>query len=240
MPADDRALVGIGAVLERLRPDFPEVSISKIRYLEAEGLVSPTRTGAGYRRYSPEDVARLRYVLVAQRDRYLPLKVIRQELEAVDRGLVPDADGHPVVPERPDEPSVEAGAVVEPTPARRPLRLTPRELRETAGISGDTYRELVSFGLVDGRAEHHDELTLDVARAAASLVDAGIEVRHLRSFRSAAEREAGLVEHVLGRRGLGSRAAQDEGVDDGATVEQVAQDCLDLHVALLRRELERR
>lgn len=237
----DRSLLGIGAVVERLRPDFPDVSISKIRFLESEGLVTPTRTPSGYRKYAPADVERLRFVLTAQRDRFWPLKVIRDRLEALDRGLVPDDDGRPVVPGAAAVTATggsPAKGEQPPAAPRRPLRLTPAELREAAGIGADTYRELVSYGLLPGTAGvEHDEHALEVARSAGALVAAGIEVRHLRSFRTAAEREAGLVEHVLGRRGLRGRAAVDDGVDDAATAEQVAQDCLDLHVALLRREL---
>ncbi|GAB3116931.1 MerR family transcriptional regulator [Janibacter alkaliphilus] len=232
MAGDDRDLIGIGAVLERLQPDFPDVTISKIRFLESEGLITPARARSGYRRYGPADLERLRFVLTAQRDRFWPLKVIRERLEAMDRGLVPDDDGQPVVPAAADP----APAVAAPL---APLRLTAAELCRSAGIDEDTYRELVSYGLVDGTAEHHDAATLEVARAAGALVGAGIEVRHLRAFRTAAEREIGLVEHVLGTRGLRGREARADGVDDGAAAETVAQECLDLHLALLRRELDR-
>ena len=86
----------IGAVLAALKPDFPDVSISKLRFLEAEGLVTPARTGSGsYRSYTTEDLDRLRYVLTAQRDHFWPLKVIREALDALDRGLTPDSDSGP-------------------------------------------------------------------------------------------------------------------------------------------------
>src|SRR5919202_4161211 len=92
-PAPSRAFMSIGEVLSQLRPEFPDVTISKIRFLEAEGLIEPDRTAAGYRKFSRDDVARLRYVLSAQRDRYLPLRVIKQHLEALDRGLEPPSPG---------------------------------------------------------------------------------------------------------------------------------------------------
>lgn len=235
MPAADQTRLGIGAVLTLLRPDFPDISISKIRFLEAEGLVTPERAPSGYRKYSGDDVERLRFVLAAQRDRFWPLKVIRERLEAMDRGLVPDDEGRPVVPVA--EPG--AAAPISLTAPRSPLRLTPEELRQSAGIDAATYRELVSYGLLDGSAEHHDDAALAIARSAGALVGAGIEVRHLRAFRTAAEREVGLVEHVLGQRGLRGRAARAEGVDDEAAAEEVAGRCLALHVALVRRELDR-
>ena len=89
--APARANVGIGRVLDELRPEFPDISPSKIRFLEAEGLIEPERTASGYRKFSRDDVARLRYVLSAQRDNYLPLRVIKSHLEAIDRGLEPPA-----------------------------------------------------------------------------------------------------------------------------------------------------
>ena len=86
-----RAFMSIGEVLGQLRSDFPDITISKIRFLEAEGLVEPERTASGYRKFSREDVERLRYVLSAQRDHYLPLRVIKEHLDAIDRGLEPPA-----------------------------------------------------------------------------------------------------------------------------------------------------
>src|SRR3954454_12351362 len=104
-----RARMSIGEVLEQLRPDFPGLNISKIRFLESEGLVEPARTPSGYRKFSHRDVERLRYVLSAQRDQYLPLRVIREHLDAMDRGLDPpdSPGGHPRVPTR----LVDAGQV---------------------------------------------------------------------------------------------------------------------------------
>ncbi len=133
--ATSQARISIGEVLERLRPDFPGLNISKIRYLESEGLVEPERTPAGYRKFSEDDVERLRYVLVAQREHYLPLKVIREHLDAMDRGLEPPAlpATGPQVPRvvlsGDGLPSPEAFAAGGPE-----LRLSRRELLETAGI----------------------------------------------------------------------------------------------------------
>lgn len=234
MPAAGRG-VGIGAVLDALVADFPDVTISKIRYLESQGLITPERTAKGSRRYRPADVERLRFVLVAQRDRFWPLKVIREHLDAIDRGLVPAED-----------PTGERGALAPPTTAPRtepstlaprpPLRLTAAELQQASGIDGATLRDLLSYGLVRATGEHFGADDLEVATAAGALVAAGIEVRHLRPFRTAAEREVGLVEHVRARSRVGPRAEDPAGSPGAA---EVAAACLDLHTALVRAQLSR-
>lgn len=227
--------VGIGAVIARLQADFPDVTISKVRFLESEGLITPSRTDSGYRKFSEEDIDRLHFILGAQRDRFWPLKVIRERLDAMDRGLTVTEEGSPTPPEEP------AGAAPErlgPTPGRsRPLRLTAIELQHAASIDTATFRELISYGLLPKNREHFDGGDLEVARAAGALVSAGIDVRHLRPFKSAAERELGLAEHVLGQQQLRGRAADDDGVDDETVTRQIIEDCLELHVALLRRGL---
>ncbi|MGY1832474.1 MerR family transcriptional regulator [Geodermatophilus sp. SYSU D01180] len=179
----------IGAVLGALRDDFPDVTISKIRFLEAEGLVSPERTPSGYRKFSRADVDRLRYVLTAQRDHYLPLRVIKEHLDALDRGEpVPD----PAAPAVPDElrPDGDAPAASGPMPAAA--------FAAAAGLTPAQLGDYVQFGLLvpdaDGR---HPAGDLPVARAAAGLARHGIEPRHLRVFRTGAEREAALVEQLL-------------------------------------------
>lgn len=221
--------VGIGAVLEQLQPDFPDISISKIRYLEAQGLITPGRTPKGSRRFTDEDIERTRFVLTAQRDRFLPLKVIREHLDALDRGLVTsDVDAVPVPP---SPPAARPTGLPETTLAPRPaLRLTAAELREAADISAATLRELISFGLVSSEGTHHDQTDLDVAVAAGRLVAHGVEVRHLRPFRSAAEREVALVEHALS-----GEAEPPEG--EGDPTRRLVATCLDLHTALVRRGL---
>ncbi len=227
--------VGIGAVIARLKGDFPDVTISKVRFLESEGLVTPARTESGYRKFSEEDIDRLHFILAAQRDRFWPLKVIRERLDAMDRGLTVADDGAPTPPE---EPSSAGPERLGPAPGRaRPLRLTGIELQHAASIDTATFRELVSYGLLPKNREHFDEGDLEVARAAGALVAAGIDVRHLRPFKSAAERELGLAEHVLGQQQLRGRAADEEGVDDESVTRQIIEDCLELHVALLRRGL---
>ncbi|WP_435198514.1 transcriptional regulator FtsR [Janibacter sp. GS2] len=232
MPAEH---VGIGVVVARLEDDFPDVTISKVRFLESEGLVTPTRTASGYRKFSTDDIERLRFVLTAQRDRFWPLKVIRERLDAMDRGLTVSDDGESAPPAATPGHHERLGPA---TAGSRPLRLTAIELQRAAEIDTTTFRELVSYGLLPKNQEHFDEGDLGVARAAGSLVGAGIDVRHLRPFKSAAERELGLADHVLGQQALRGREAGSQGLDDETVTRQIIEDCLQLHVALLRRGLQ--
>lgn len=238
MPSTPRGLIGIGAVLDALKGDFPDVSISKIRYLETEGLLSPHRTPSGYRKYSADDVERLRLILTWQRDRFWPLKVIRDHLDQVDRGLAVSEGGAATPAASSSEPSALPGA--DSLRQARPLRLRSAELQEQAGIDRATLRELVSYGLIAAEDGWFGADDLDAARAAGALVAAGIDVRHLRPFRTAADREVDLVEHVLGRRGLHGGVAGTEGLDDDTVAAQVAADCLALHVAMVKRALRHR
>lgn len=221
----------IGKVLARLRPEFPDVAASKIRFLEAEGLVTPTRTASGYRTFTSADVDRLHYVLAAQRDRFWPLKVIREALDALDRGLTEPGGGTsgPRPPRPTSDPQVPDGASLR---QRRTVSLTGPELREATGIDRDTLLALENFGLVQADARgHFTGHALAVAAAAKSLSSHGLEARHLRSFRTAADREVGLVEQVLATR-------RDEGTDDERAAE-IASACIALHVALVRAGLDR-
>ncbi|WP_448639519.1 transcriptional regulator FtsR [Geodermatophilus sp. URMC 63] len=188
----------IGAVLAALRDDFPDVTISKIRYLESEDLVHPQRTPSGYRKFSRADVDRLRYVLTAQRDHYLPLRVIKEHLDALDRGLPVPGTG-PALP-----PAAEERPPAGPDPAEREAAvdvvppLTPEEFARAAGMAPEQLADCVQFGLLvpdaDGR---HPVGDLPIAQAAAGLARHGFEPRHLRAFRTGAEREAGLVEQLV-------------------------------------------
>jgi DNA-binding transcriptional MerR regulator len=197
--APARSFMSIGEVLASLRTDFPDVTISKIRFLESEGLVEPERTSSGYRKFSRDDVARLRYVLSAQRDNYLPLRVIKGHLEAIDRGLEPPrtAGGGPQVP--------RALAVAEGLPgpdsfARESteLRLSRDELVDAAGVESDQLALLEQFGLLAPRpGGFYDGDALVIAKTVAEMSRFGLEPRHLRAFRAAADREVGLVEQVV-------------------------------------------
>src|SRR6476661_11189080 len=143
----------IGAVLAALKQDFPEVTISKIRFLEAEGLVTPARTGSGYRTYAGQDVERLRYILTAQRDHFWPLKVIAAALDAMDRGLTaqPTDSGmpRPTVPSPAVDPEVPSAAALTSAGS---LRLTRAELATSSGLDADTVDALENYGLL-----HADE-----------------------------------------------------------------------------------
>jgi DNA-binding transcriptional MerR regulator len=227
----------IGAVLAALAPDFPDVSISKIRFLEAEGLLTPERTGSGYRTFSPDDLERLRYILTAQRDRFWPLKIIREALDKLDRGLEP-APGEGA----PSRPRVPAGAGDPDLPTaselgrRGDLRLTDAELRDAAGLDQPTFEALSTFGLLrPDSSGHYTDAALAVARAAGALAAHGIEPRHLRPFRTAADREIGLVQQVVSPiRGRGRRT---DGKVTRDPTPQILLECIALHTALVKAGL---
>ncbi|GAA1912972.1 MerR family transcriptional regulator [Nocardioides lentus] len=229
----------IGQVLEELRGDFPGVTIPKIRFLEDKGLVKPERTASGYRKFSDADVERLRHVLRMQRDHYLPLRVIGEQLDAMDAGL------DPVVPET-AVPSVPVVALSEdgmPSPESFTradgLRLSRRELLKVAEVDEALLAELEQHGLVrplTGSALYDTDAVL-VARTARDLAEFGLEPRHLRAFRTAADREVGLVEQVLAPlragRDAGARARTEE------TLGQVAALSVRLHATLVKAGLRR-
>ena len=227
--------MSIGEVISVLRPEFPDVTISKIRFLEEQGLVEPDRTPSGYRKFSHTDVERLRFVLSVQRDHYLPLRVIREHLEALDRGLDPQPlPGGPPRGPRLVETTPTAPERFGPGPQ---LRMTRGELMAAAKADADLLAALESYGLVTAHrgSMGYDEEALAIARAAAQLAGFGIEPRHLRAFRSAADREAGLVEQVAAplRRQRGPEAAARA---EEITCE-VAALCVQLHAALVKSAL---
>ncbi len=192
-------LMGIGDVLAALRPEFPDVTISKIRFLESEGLVSPQRTSSGYRKFSHADVERLRYVLACQRDQYLPLKVIRDHLEAIDRGLEPPSSGSGEGPRVPRALVSADGLPSSDTfrPSASDVRLSRKELLESSGLDDALLGQLEGYGLISKRGSHYDGDALSVASTVAEMAAFGIEPRHLRTFKVAADREVGLVEQVV-------------------------------------------
>jgi len=190
----DGALLSIGAVLSRLRDEFPEVTISKIRFLEAEGLVEPQRTPSGYRKFTAGDVERLAYVLRVQRDHYLPLRVIREQLDALDRGERVTLPG----PTEPREALDGPEPAVLPEEPPEELRIGREELLAATGADGAELEQWESYGLVEaGRDGGYDAETVNIGRLIAALGRFGLEPRHLRAVKAAAEREAGLVEQVV-------------------------------------------
>ncbi|MGI8679310.1 MAG: transcriptional regulator FtsR [Jatrophihabitans sp.] len=230
------ATLTIGDVLAHLKVEFPDLTISKIRFLETEGLVQPERTPSGYRKFSGGDVARLRYVLSQQRDHYLPLRVIKDQLDAIDRGLVPPGTS----PESPRPSHVAVAAIQDnaPTaehfrPAPAAMRLSKEELLNAAGLRREQLGELEQFGLIAVKpGGHYDDDALSVAKIVSELAHFGLEGRHLRAFRTAAEREVGLFAQVVGptgsRRGGEAKARAEE------TVRELAALSVRLHAALVQ------
>jgi DNA-binding transcriptional MerR regulator len=184
--------MSIGDVLAQLREEFPDVTISKLRFLEAEGLVEPARTSAGYRKYSRTDLTRLRFVLAAQRDNYLPLRVIREHLDAMDRGEEP-----PEIARMPLTVVTEDGEpLAEQSPP--PTRLDRAELLERSGLTSDTLDALESAGLISPRtAGWYDSDALAIAEVAAAFAVYGLGPRHLRAYRAAADREVGMIAAII-------------------------------------------
>ena len=180
----------IGEVLNLLRQDFADVSISKIRFLESEGLIRPGRSESGYRQFSTEDIERLRYILTAQRDRYLPLRVIKEELSRVDAGLPPEPEtsARPQTHRRVDA-SDDAALLSD-------VVLDRTELAHASGLGVEDVDALVTHGLLDGTGPF-DGVALRTARLAAELLRRGLEPRHLRAYRLAADREIDRIEQLV-------------------------------------------
>jgi DNA-binding transcriptional MerR regulator len=215
-----RRLLTIGTVCSRLRDEFPDVSISKIRYLEDQGLLNPRRTQGGYRLFTEDDVERLETILRLQRDEFLPLRVIKQELEAGAgkqrrrrRGVV------------------DAGEE----------ELDLEELCDRAGITADRARELEEYGLLESRVEDghrlYAESDADIAAACEALSRFGIDARNLRAFRTAADRESSLLEAVIAP-ALRSRNAERRQAALG-DLQRLAQSAQELADLLLRRNARR-
>ncbi len=177
-----RGLLSIGQVCAKLVLEFPDLAQSKLRFLEDEGLVTPARTEAGYRKYSPEDVERVRLILTMQRDMYLPLKVIGEHLTAVESGRASALPG-------------AAGVTEGVSLAKRP-RLTKEGLVQAAGCSLNLLHDAITAGLIVA-AEQYGEDSLETLTALTELQRAGIEPRHLRTLKATAEREYALIERSL-------------------------------------------
>ncbi|GAA1193704.1 MerR family transcriptional regulator [Prauserella alba] len=235
--------LSIGAVLAQLRNDFPGVTISKIRFLESEGLVRPARTPSGYRQFTTADVERLRFVLTAQRDHYLPLKVIKEQLDAMDRGAAP---GH----ERESDPELRPARRLVPLDARdtgvgvpaptaddfageTSARLSVEQLLAEAEIDEAQLAELVQYGLIrPGAGGFYDADAVTIAKTVTAMGAFGIEPRHLRALRVSADREVGLLEQVVApvyrHRDEGARERGDE------LVRELAALSVTLHTLLVK------
>ena len=227
--------MSIGAVLDLLLPDFPDVTISKIRFLEAEGLVTPQRSASGYRRFTAYDCARLRFVLTAQRDQYLPLKVIKAQLDAQPDGELPGAYGTPRLVADSDvgaAPATSSGAVA---PAR--VRLTREDLLEQSGVTPELLTALVKNGVITpvargAGAAYFDEHAVVIAQCARALADYGVEPRHLRAFRSAADRQSDLIAQIAGPLVKTDKVGARDRADDLAR--EVAALAITLHTSLIK------
>ncbi|OBB70871.1 MerR family transcriptional regulator [Mycobacterium sp. 852014-52144_SCH5372336] len=236
---DTPALTGmsIGAVLDLLRPDFPDVTISKIRFLEAEGLVTPERTASGYRRFTAYDCARLRFILTAQRDQYLPLKVIKAQLDAQPDGELPQNGSAygvprlvPVSSDGTDGADAPGGAAaVAPTQ----VRLSREDLLARSGVGEELLGALVKAGIITpGRGGFFDEHSVVIAQCARALEDYGVEPRHLRAFRSAADRQSDLIAQIAGPIVKANKAGARDRADDLAR--EVAALAITLHTSLIK------
>jgi DNA-binding transcriptional MerR regulator len=207
-----RAYLGIGEVIAQLQGEFPDISVSKIRFLESEGLIQPARSPSKYRQFGPGDVERLRFILTAQRDQYLPLRVIKDQLDAKER----------------TGPQGVAGETARP-PGR--TLLSRRDLLDAVGIDDKYLTELEDYGLVRRSGRQYGPDALNAARTIVALDRYGVQPRHLRVVRASAERETSLIEQVvapmLQQRSAGSRDRA------GQMAREIAALSLQLHAALV-------
>jgi DNA-binding transcriptional MerR regulator len=189
----DRGYLSIGEVLSLLQDEFPDVTISKIRFLESQGLIDPERTPSGYRKFYPADIERLRFILREQKDNFLPLKVIKDRLDDTEE---PAPEAPERVPAWMQDKSRSAAAAELPG-----VSFTIEELAAASGLPPAAITELEHFGLIIARkvgpSSYYDEQALTVARLAAGFYRHGIEARHLRMYRSIADRESSLFEQVI-------------------------------------------
>jgi len=206
-----RAYLGIGEVLVRLQDEFPDVSLSKIRFLESEGLIEPARSPSGYRRFDEADVERLRYILTAQRDQYLPLRVIKERLLPSMPEMDGEAGGHAAGP------------------------MTRRQLLAAAEIDDGQLAELETFGLIRRLGRVYGPDALQVACAAAALGRFGVQPRHLRAVKAAVEREMSFIEQVVAPT---LRQRNPEAREQaGRTAREIAELTMRLHGALIEAAL---
>ncbi|GAA4801403.1 MerR family transcriptional regulator [Corynebacterium canis] len=217
----------IGVVLEQLRAEFPDVTHSKIRFLETEGLIAPQRSSAGYRRFTEEDIERLRYILVTQRDDYLPLKVIREQLEAMDSGAVTSIMR-----------ANRATPMISPDNFRAPgdTRFSIEDVAAQAGVETERVEQLLRIGLV--KPDVSGYFTVDdvrVVQTAVALSEFGFDERHLKSLRTAAGRQAGLIGQVA------APIARSQGGDSRQRAEELSQQMtalvVSLHASLVKSAL---
>jgi DNA-binding transcriptional MerR regulator len=225
--------MSIGAVLDLLRPDFPDVTISKIRFLEAEGLVTPQRAASGYRRFTAYDCARLRFILTAQRDQYLPLKVIKAQLDAQPDGELPLAGSPYGVPRLVTVGDTATDEVDSVTVTAARVRLSREDLLDRSGVDDDLLTALLKAGVITtGPGGFFDEHAVVILQCARALADYGVEPRHLRAFRSAADRQSDLIAQIAGPLVRGGKTGARDRADDLAR--EVAALAITLHTSLIK------
>ena len=217
----DRSFLSIGEVLDLLKDEFPDVTISKIRFLESQGLLDPERTPSGYRKFYDDDIARLRWILTQQKENFLPLKVIKGRLGSgapleapaaereVEAAPAPAAVATAPAPRPAPSPVRPSRPAPEEQTARRDafasglsgVSMTFDELRSASGLEPAALRELERYALVEGKPvggqTYYDEDALVVARLAAGFARHGVEARHLKMYKTSAERESGFYEQVI-------------------------------------------
>lgn len=232
---DSPALLSIGEVLVRLRNEFEDISISKIRFLEANGLVAPERTPSGYRKFSLVDVERLRYVLRMQRDHFLPLRVIKEHVDALNRGLqpVPVGDTAPKPPR-----ALISTQALDVSNAASVVRMNRLELIADTQSDPEFLDQLVEFGLVRPDSQGYFSLTASaVVSLALALRGFGLEPRHLKTVLSSASREVDLFAPLV------KSAAAQRTPAAGAQAEelslQLASLIISLHAVLVREVIDR-
>lgn len=217
----------IGSVISLLKAEFPAITISKVRFLEDQGLVTPQRTGSGYRKFSQADVARLRYALTQQRDHYLPLKVIKDQLDALDAG---DA----VAEHRAARVVARDGSIVAPAGG---ARVSVRELAELTGASTADIEGLVDAGVVvPDRRGRLSPQCVGIVSAVHALQQQGIDARHLRTMRTNADRVADLIEQLVApMRSQNSNVAKERAASRATELSESASE---LYAQLLRAAID--
>lgn len=205
-------------------------------FFEAEGLVTPQRTASGYRRFTAYDCARLRFILTAQRDQYLPLKVIKAQLDAQPDGELPQtgsAYGVPRLVPVSEDAEGPAGAAGVSAVAPTQVRLSREDLLARSGIDEEMLGALLRNGIITaGPAGFFDEHSVVIAQCARALGDYGVEPRHLRAFRSAADRQSDLIAQIAGPVGKAGKAGARDRADDLAR--EVAALAITLHTSLIK------
>ena len=229
------ALLTIGEVLVRLRDEFTDISISKIRFLETNGLVAPERTASGYRKFSLVDVERLRYVLRMQRDHFLPLRVIKEHIDALNRGLRPAEVGD-VAPKAP-RPLISAD-VIDVSNQLLTVKMNRLELMSDTGADAEFVDQMVEFGLIRPDSQGYFSVTASaVVNLALTLRGFGLEPRHLKTVLTSASREVDLFSPLV------KSAASGKGENASAQAQeltlQLANSITSLHGLLIREVIER-